>query len=273
MGVEKNADRLYKEAKRVEERRRARSRPSRTPARTSKRSKSGARSGRPTTARTKPITTRPRTNRRTGSRCSPFRPGRPSAGTSSSAGSTPRTASSSSAAATPTTTRNSSRSTWTTVTCSSTRRPTAARSRCSRPPVPVSRPRRSKSRVSKNDGSTTFRRPRLLGLERREARRRRVHGRPRPGVENAGKRRVLEKGGFVVRGDRTYFEGTPAGVAVGITCDDETRVIGGPPAAIEGQAATSITVEPGQYAQNDTASASTAVPGAVCRPVVRPQGC
>ncbi|AEM57205.1 fibronectin-binding protein [Haloarcula hispanica N601] len=63
----------------------------------------------------------------------------------------------------------------------------------------------------------------------------------------------LEKGGFAVRGDRTYFEGTPAGVAVGITCDDETRVIGGPPAAIEGQAATSITVEPGQYAQNDIA--------------------
>ncbi|MEF8829793.1 MAG: NFACT RNA binding domain-containing protein, partial [Haloarcula sp.] len=63
----------------------------------------------------------------------------------------------------------------------------------------------------------------------------------------------LEKGGFAIRGDRTYFESTPVGVAVGITCDDETRVIGGPPAAIEGQAATSIAVEPGQYAQNDIA--------------------
>ncbi|MBX0294338.1 ribosome rescue protein RqcH [Haloarcula nitratireducens] len=63
----------------------------------------------------------------------------------------------------------------------------------------------------------------------------------------------LEKGGFAVRGDRTYFEDTEASVAVGITCEDETRVVGGPPAAIRPQAATSITVEPGQYAQNDIA--------------------
>ena len=63
----------------------------------------------------------------------------------------------------------------------------------------------------------------------------------------------LEKGGFAVRGDRTYFEDTPVGVAVGITCEDRTEVVGGPPAAIEGEVATSIAVEPGQYAQNDIA--------------------
>jgi len=63
----------------------------------------------------------------------------------------------------------------------------------------------------------------------------------------------LEKGGFAVRGDRTYFEDTPVGVAVGITCEDRTSVVGGPPAAIEGDVATSIEIEPGQYAQNDTA--------------------
>lgn len=63
----------------------------------------------------------------------------------------------------------------------------------------------------------------------------------------------LEKGGFAVRGDRTYFEDTPVGVAVGIQCEPRTQVIGGPPAAIEGDVATSITVEPGQYAQNDIA--------------------
>jgi predicted ribosome quality control (RQC) complex YloA/Tae2 family protein len=63
----------------------------------------------------------------------------------------------------------------------------------------------------------------------------------------------LEKGGFAIRGDRTYFEDTEVGVAVGITCEDETRVVGGPPAAIRPQVATSITVEPGQYAQNDIA--------------------
>ncbi|MDS0283187.1 ribosome rescue protein RqcH [Haloarcula onubensis] len=63
----------------------------------------------------------------------------------------------------------------------------------------------------------------------------------------------LEKGGFAVRGDRTYFEDTPVGVAVGITCEDRTQVVGGPPAAIEGDVATSVEVEPGQFAQNDIA--------------------
>jgi hypothetical protein len=56
-----------------------------------------------------------------------------------------------------------------------------------------------------------------------------------------------------VRGDRTYFEDEPVGVAVGIQCEDRTQVVGGPPAAIEGDVAASITVEPGQYAQNDIA--------------------
>jgi predicted ribosome quality control (RQC) complex YloA/Tae2 family protein len=63
----------------------------------------------------------------------------------------------------------------------------------------------------------------------------------------------LEKGGFAIRGDRTYFESTPVGVAVGIQCEDRTQVVGGPPDAIRDDVATSITVEPGQYAQNDIA--------------------
>ncbi|PSP89320.1 hypothetical protein BRC90_05465 [Halobacteriales archaeon QS_4_69_34] len=63
----------------------------------------------------------------------------------------------------------------------------------------------------------------------------------------------LEKGGFAVRGERTYFEDTPVGVAVGITCEPETRVIGGPPEPIRERAETTITVEPGRYAQNDMA--------------------
>ena len=63
----------------------------------------------------------------------------------------------------------------------------------------------------------------------------------------------LEKGGFAIRGDRTYFDDTPVGVAVGITCEPETRVIGGPPDAIEPRAATSVALEPGKYAQNDAA--------------------
>ena len=63
----------------------------------------------------------------------------------------------------------------------------------------------------------------------------------------------LEKGGFAVRGDRTYFEDVPVGVAVGITCEPETRVVGGPPDPIEARAETAIAVEPGKYAQNDIA--------------------
>ncbi|WP_458205426.1 ribosome rescue protein RqcH [Haladaptatus sp. NG-SE-30] len=63
----------------------------------------------------------------------------------------------------------------------------------------------------------------------------------------------LEKGGFAIRGDRTYFRDVPVGVAVGITVEPNTRVIGGPPSAIEDQAVTNIEVEPGQYAQNDAA--------------------
>ncbi|MFB6085908.1 MAG: ribosome rescue protein RqcH [Halodesulfurarchaeum sp.] len=63
----------------------------------------------------------------------------------------------------------------------------------------------------------------------------------------------LEKGGFAIRGDRTYFEDTPVGAAVGIACEPETRVVGGPPEPIEAQAETSIRIEPGRYAQGDVA--------------------
>ncbi|MBZ6495979.1 ribosome rescue protein RqcH [Natrinema longum] len=63
----------------------------------------------------------------------------------------------------------------------------------------------------------------------------------------------LEKGGFAIRGDRTYYRDTPVGVAVGIQCEPYTRVIGGPPSAIETQAETTIELEPGRYAQADAA--------------------
>ncbi|MXV62144.1 DUF814 domain-containing protein [Natronorubrum sp. JWXQ-INN-674] len=63
----------------------------------------------------------------------------------------------------------------------------------------------------------------------------------------------LEKGGFAIRGDRTYHRDTPVAVAVGIQCEPYTRVIGGPPSAVEGQAETTIELEPGRYAQADAA--------------------
>ncbi|ESS05156.1 MAG: putative eukaryotic snRNP-like RNA-binding protein, partial [uncultured archaeon A07HR67] len=63
----------------------------------------------------------------------------------------------------------------------------------------------------------------------------------------------IEKGSFVIRGDRTYFEDVACRVAVGVQCEPVTRAIGGPPAAIRERAAASVTVEPGMYAQNDAA--------------------
>ena len=63
----------------------------------------------------------------------------------------------------------------------------------------------------------------------------------------------IEKGSFVIRGDRTYFRDVESEVAVGIQCEDETRVVGGPPSAIEGRVATAVRLRPGQYAQNDAA--------------------
>ncbi|WP_135820674.1 ribosome rescue protein RqcH [Halostella litorea] len=61
----------------------------------------------------------------------------------------------------------------------------------------------------------------------------------------------LEKGGFAIRGDRTYYRDVPVGVAVGITCEPSTRVVGGPIDAVREQAETWVEVEPGQYAQAD----------------------
>ena len=63
----------------------------------------------------------------------------------------------------------------------------------------------------------------------------------------------LEKGGFAIRGERTYFDDTPVGVAVGVQCEPTTQVVGGPPSAIEEVAVTTIRVEPGRYAQADAA--------------------
>ena len=63
----------------------------------------------------------------------------------------------------------------------------------------------------------------------------------------------IEKGSFVIRGDRTYFEDVPCRIAVGVQCEPVTRAIGGPPSAIVDRAAAHLTFEPGMYAQNDAA--------------------
>ncbi|WP_259533254.1 ribosome rescue protein RqcH [Halalkaliarchaeum sp. AArc-CO] len=63
----------------------------------------------------------------------------------------------------------------------------------------------------------------------------------------------LEKGGFVIRGDRTYYRDVPAEIAVGVQVEPQSRVLGGPPSAIEPRTATIIRLRPGKYAQNDAA--------------------
>ncbi|MDB2241874.1 ribosome rescue protein RqcH [Halorubrum ezzemoulense] len=63
----------------------------------------------------------------------------------------------------------------------------------------------------------------------------------------------IEKGSFVIRGDRTYFEDVPCRIAVGVQCEPVTRAIGGPPSAVVDRAAAHLTFEPGMYAQNDAA--------------------
>ncbi|TKX55878.1 fibronectin-binding domain-containing protein [Halorubrum sp. SP3] len=63
----------------------------------------------------------------------------------------------------------------------------------------------------------------------------------------------IEKGSFVIRGDRTYFEDVPCRIAVGVQCEPVTRAIGGPPSAVVDRAAAHVTFEPGMYAQNDAA--------------------
>jgi len=63
----------------------------------------------------------------------------------------------------------------------------------------------------------------------------------------------IEKGSFVIRGDREYYRDVSVGAAVGIKCEPDTRVVGGPPAAIEPVAETSVRIEPGEFAQNDIA--------------------
>ncbi|WP_336038033.1 ribosome rescue protein RqcH [Halobacterium yunchengense] len=63
----------------------------------------------------------------------------------------------------------------------------------------------------------------------------------------------LEKGGFAIRGDRTYFRDLPAEWAVGIACEPHTRVLGGPVDAVADQVETMVEIEPGRYAQGDAA--------------------
>ena len=63
----------------------------------------------------------------------------------------------------------------------------------------------------------------------------------------------LSTGAFAVKGERTYHRDVPVGLAIGVMCEPETRLIGGPPAAIVDRTVTYFVLEPGRYAPSDLA--------------------
>ncbi len=63
----------------------------------------------------------------------------------------------------------------------------------------------------------------------------------------------IDKGSFVIRGDRTYFDDVGVDLAVGIQCEPQTRVVGGPTDAVSAAGETHLRLQPGKYAQNDMA--------------------
>ncbi len=63
----------------------------------------------------------------------------------------------------------------------------------------------------------------------------------------------LQKGAFVIRGERDYFENIEVEIAIGITCEPVTRVIGGPPDPVLERAEVTCRVQPGEFAQDDVA--------------------
>ena len=63
----------------------------------------------------------------------------------------------------------------------------------------------------------------------------------------------LSTGGFIVRGERTWFRDVPLAVSIGLANGDAPRLIGGPPAAIAPKTTHRVTIRPGVYEPNDIA--------------------
>ncbi|MDD1663741.1 MAG: NFACT RNA binding domain-containing protein, partial [Methanomicrobiales archaeon] len=63
----------------------------------------------------------------------------------------------------------------------------------------------------------------------------------------------LSTGGFIVRGERTYFRNVPLAVSIGLANGESPRVIGGPPAAVAPKTRVYITLRPGIFEPNDIA--------------------
>ena len=63
----------------------------------------------------------------------------------------------------------------------------------------------------------------------------------------------LSTGGFIVRGERTWYRDVPLAVSIGLADGETPRVIGGPPAAVTPKTSRLVTIRPGIYEPNDIA--------------------
>ncbi|HVN65948.1 MAG TPA: ribosome rescue protein RqcH [Methanomicrobiales archaeon] len=63
----------------------------------------------------------------------------------------------------------------------------------------------------------------------------------------------LSTGGFIVRGERTWYRNVPLAVSIGLISGESPRVIGGPPGAVAKEASRRVTLRPGIYEPNDIA--------------------
>lgn len=62
----------------------------------------------------------------------------------------------------------------------------------------------------------------------------------------------VARGGFIVRGERTYYRNIPLAVAIGIQTEPQA-VIGGPPEAVKARTEYYVRLRPGSYEPNDIA--------------------
>lgn len=63
----------------------------------------------------------------------------------------------------------------------------------------------------------------------------------------------VSRGSFIVRGERTWFRGTPLAVAIGLAAGEEPAIIGGPPSAVTPRSRVFAELRPGRFEPNDTA--------------------
>jgi len=61
----------------------------------------------------------------------------------------------------------------------------------------------------------------------------------------------VARGGFIVRGERTYFRNMPLAITIGLQEEPDLMVIGGPPNPIHNKARITVSLRPGTYESND----------------------